>query len=139
LKITIKNLQKKVPVYPARIKKSILRAIKQEGLKKQGEITVSFVNDRLISKLNQRYLKKKYPTDVLAFNMAESPKSKNMLADIIVSADTALRNARIYGTSAPYELSLYSIHGLLHLLGYNDQAPKERLLMRKKELKYAHP
>ncbi|MFA5177849.1 MAG: rRNA maturation RNAse YbeY, partial [Candidatus Omnitrophota bacterium] len=65
MKITIKNLQKKVPIYPARIKKSILRALKDEGLKKQGEITVSFVSDKLIAKLNFKYLKKKKPTDVL--------------------------------------------------------------------------
>ncbi|MDD5196409.1 MAG: rRNA maturation RNase YbeY [Candidatus Omnitrophota bacterium] len=139
MKIIIKNLQKKVPICPARIKKSILRALEQEGPKKQGEITVSFVSDKLISKLNFKYLKKKQPTDVLAFNLTDKPNSKKMLADIVVSVDTALRNARIYKTSAAYELNLYSIHGLLHLLGYTDHTLKGKPLMRKKESKYAHP
>jgi probable rRNA maturation factor len=139
LKITIKNLQKKVPIYPARIKRSILRALKDEGLKKQGEITVSFVSDRLIAKLNFKYLKKKQATDVLAFDLTDRWKSKNMFADIIISVDTALRNARFYKTSADYELKLYSIHGLLHLLGYDDHSLKDSLLMRKKEFRYAHP
>jgi probable rRNA maturation factor len=139
LKIIIKNLQKKVPIYPARIKKSILRVLKQEGPKKQGEIIVSFVNDRLIAKLNLRYLKKKQPTDVLAFNLAGGLNSKKMLADIVVSADTALRNARTYQTSVADELNLYSIHGLLHLLGYTDHTLKGKSLMRKKESQYAHP
>ncbi|MDD2928022.1 MAG: rRNA maturation RNase YbeY [Candidatus Omnitrophica bacterium] len=139
MKITIKNLQKKVPIYPARIKKSILRALEQEDPKKEGEITVSFVSDKLISKLNFKYLKKKQPTDVLAFNLADKADSKKILADIVVSADTALRNARIYKTSAADELNLYSIHGLLHLLGYTDHTLKNKSLMQKKESKYVHP
>ncbi|MDD2680206.1 MAG: rRNA maturation RNase YbeY [Candidatus Omnitrophica bacterium] len=108
-------------------------------MEKQGEITVSFVSDRLIAKLNYKYLQKKYPTDVLAFNMTDGPKAKNMLADIIVSVDTAKRNAAIYKTSVAYELNLYAIHGLLHLLGYTDHTLKGRSLMHRRELKYVHP
>jgi len=84
-------------------------------------------------------LKKKKPTDVLAFDLTDRWKSKKMFADIIISVDTALRNARFYKTSAAYELKLYSIHGLLHLLGYDDHSLKDSLLMRKKEFQYAHP
>ena len=140
LKIIIKNLQKKIPIYPARIKKSILKALKNEGLNKQGEITVSFVSDRLILKLNSKYLNKFTPTDVLAFNLTQGCSgSKDMLADIIVSVETALRNAKAYKTTVSYELNLYAIHGLLHLLGYADRSLKDIKVMRKKELEYVNP
>jgi len=95
------------------------------------------VNDKLISGLNFKYLKQNTPTDVLSFNLAAHPGS--ILGEIIVSAETAMRNSRIYQTSASYEMSLYSVHGCLHLLGYNDNNPKNRKIMRKKESNYVHP
>jgi len=136
LKITIINLQKKIPIYPARIKKSILKALKNEGVKGT-EITVSFVTDRAISRLNLKYLGKNNPTDVLAFNLADDQKS--ITGDIIISAETAQRNSRIYKTSSQYELNLYSVHGCLHLLGYDDNNPKNTKIMRRKEILYANP
>jgi len=134
VKITISNLQKK-PIYPLRTKKSILRALRGEGVKR-GEITVTFVNDRLIKKLNQKYLRKNRATDVLAFDLAGD---KAVNGDIIVSADTALRNSRAYGTSAAYEQTLYAVHGCLHLLGYKDNNPGNAKIMRRKESSYANP
>jgi len=137
LKIIIKNLQKKIPIYPTRIKKSILKALKNEGVSK-GEITVSFVSDLQIAKLNSKYLKFNNPTDVLAFNLAFDFKKNDILADIIVSAETAMRNSKIYKTTPSYELNLYSVHGVLHILGYDDHSPAKRMLMRKKEASYVN-
>ena len=136
LKITIRNLQKKIPIYPDRIKKSILKVFRNEGVK-EGEITVSFVSDRVISKLNLKYLNENKPTDVLAFNL--EGKKEALDGDIIISAQTAKRNSRIYNTSFSYELNLYSVHGCLHLLGYDDDNPKNSKIMRRKESQYANP
>ena len=61
------------------------------------------------------------------------------MADIVVSADTAIRNAKIYNTTPRQEILLYAIHGILHILGYNDSNPKQRMIMRKKESLYGHP
>ena len=135
MEITIRNLQKKIPIHPLRIKKSILKALKKEGVSK-GEITVSFVNDKAISRLNSRYLKENKPTDVLSFDLAANSKEKIIVGDIIVSADTARSNSRIYKTSLNYELNLYALHGCLHLLGYDDNNPENRKIMRKKESLY---
>jgi probable rRNA maturation factor len=137
LKITIKNLQKKIPVNPTRIKKAIHNALDREGAKLSGEITVCFITDKEIEKLNAKYLRHRFPTDVISFNISDDPK--NLLADIAVSADTAVRNAKIYKTTPERELSLYVIHAVLHLLGYDDQTLKQIALMRKKESEYAHP
>lgn len=139
VKIFIRNLQKKIPVYPAGIKKSIFKALVNEGVKK-GEITVSFVNDKQIARLNSKYLKISSPTDVLSFNLALGlTKPDAILADIIVSAETAMRNSKIYKTTPSYELNLYSVHGLLHILGYDDHSRMKRITMRKKESSYVNP
>ncbi len=138
VRITIRNLQKRVLVHPQRIKEIINKTLKKENVKGKVEINICFISDTLIRKLNKKYLKKDSPTDVLAFNMT-NPKDKNTLyADILVSTDTALRNARVFKTTPSYELSLYSVHGLLHLLGYDDHSLKNQKIMRKKEFKYAY-
>jgi probable rRNA maturation factor len=93
-------------------------------VEKPGEIIISFVNDRFIKKLNSKYLSENRPTDVLAFAGA--------CADIIISADTAARNAKIYKTHPQYELCLYAVHGILHLLGYEDRTRRQRDRMQKK-------
>lgn len=130
VQITIKNFQKKIPVYPKRIKKTILKILSKEGFKKSGAITVCFVNEREIKKLNLEYHHKNAPTDVLTFDL-KTPGTP--LADIVVSTDAAIQNAKSFKTTPFYELNLYVIHGILHLLGYDDKTKKDRAIMYKKE------
>ena len=139
VRITILDRQNKILVNPEKIKKLISNVLKLEKTKNKGELTISFTTDALIRKLNKKYLKKNAPTDVLAFDISNPKEKEHLRADIIVSTDTALRNAKEFNTTPFYELNLYSIHGLLHLLGYDDHSSKNRKLMRKKELKYVHP
>lgn len=111
-----------------------------EGLKKSGEITVYFVNDKKIQKLNHKFLKEDYATDVLSFDI--SLNNKEIMADIVISTDTAIRNAKAFGTTPLYEAHLYVIHGLLHLFGYDDRTKKQKQLMHKREravIKNAYP
>jgi probable rRNA maturation factor len=138
VKIIIKNFQKKVPICPTRIKKVILKAFSQEALKKTGDITICFVTDKKIRELNLRYLGRNKPTDVLTFDNTSPLDNTYMFADIIISTDTAMRNAKIFKTPPPDELNLYAVHGALHLLGYDDHTPKQRKLMRQKEEEYVH-
>ena len=138
VKIIIKNLQKKIPVYPARIKKSILKVFASESNTVKGEVTFCFVNDSLIRKLNRKYLSKDVATDVLAFDISSINNPKVMIADIIISTDAAIRNSKIFRTKVLAELNRYCVHGVLHLLGYNDSTIKERLAMRKKEDSYVY-
>ncbi|MDD5565614.1 MAG: rRNA maturation RNase YbeY, partial [Candidatus Omnitrophica bacterium] len=127
LKIIIKNLQKKIPINPTRIKRLALSAVSRGDLHKTGELTVCFVNDSQIQTLNSRFLKIKKPTDVLAFKL--NAKNEKFRADIIISAETALRNATEFGTSPFFELSLYVAHGILHLRGYDDKTAKGKKQM----------
>jgi probable rRNA maturation factor len=134
LKVTIKNLQKRIELHPQKINRLIRKALREEGADLSGELNVIFVNDKGIQKLNRRYHKRNTATDVLAFNL--TGRSKIFLADIIISTDTAIRNAKVYHTRPDNEAALYAIHGLLHLLGYQDSTTKERSIMRRKEDKY---
>jgi rRNA maturation RNase YbeY len=80
--------------------------------------------------LNKKFLNIDGTTDVLAFGI---PDCRGLLhADIAVCIDEAQRNARAYATSLKYELELYALHGLLHILGYKDKTLKQRKTMQSK-------
>ena len=138
MKITIKNFQKKVPIYPKRIKNTILKVFSGEGVKKSGEITVCFIDDKKIKGLNRKFLHRYIATDVLAFDLSGEGNKKVMFADIAISTEAAIRNAKVFKVTPLYELSLYVIHGVLHLLGYRDRSVKQKIIMRKKEKKYVN-
>lgn len=126
------NLQKKIPVSPKRIKETVLRTFASEGVKKSGAITVCFINDKRIRQLNLRFFGRNRPTDVIAFDFGPGDPGDEALAEIAVSTDTAIANAEIFKTSAVYELYLYVVHGILHILGYEDKNLKERAKMQRK-------
>lgn len=130
IQITVKNLQKKVSINPRKIKKVILGALSLEGINKSLEITVCFLNDKQIRELNLMYLGRDRPTDVIVFNTGDSRDKDKLLVDIAISSDTALRNGRIFKTAALYELYLYVVHGVLHILGYDDENEKQRKMMQ---------
>lgn len=94
-----------------------------------------FVNDQRITALNHRYLGKKSPTDVLAFDLRSGPDAL-LIADIVVSTDTAAVQSRVFHTSVLFEVYLYIVHGLLHIIGYDDSTPKEkrRMNMRARQI-----
>lgn len=132
LKITIRNLQNSLPIDHLRIKKIVLGVLASQSAIKAGEITVTFVNDTQIRKLNSGYIGRNEPTDVLSFDLSLDPK-REIFADIVVSTDTAIRNSSLFKTTPMNEVYLYVIHGILHLIGFNDKNKKDRLIMRKKE------
>ncbi len=94
-----------------------------------------FVSNPKIKALNKKYLKRNHATDVLAFDLSDGalPAKKHLQGDIIISTDAVIANARKFKTSLRYELALYIVHGILHLLGYDDHAAKDITRMRKKE------
>jgi len=101
------------------------------------------VTGRKIKALNKKYLHRDYSTDVLAFDLSQdfTPKGKKnkrikiITGEVIISADTALKNSVLYRTTPKEEIMLYVIHGILHLLGHDDSSRKGKHLMRLKEQK----
>ncbi|MFA4854208.1 MAG: rRNA maturation RNase YbeY [Candidatus Omnitrophota bacterium] len=136
MKITVKNLQNKLLISPVKIKKLILKVLKGEGIKESGYINICFADDPLIKKFNLKFLKTNSSTDVLAFNLNNNLENKILLADIMISTDTAIKNSRKFNTKPEYELMLYLTHGILHILGYDDRDKTQKKQMREKEIEY---
>ena len=101
-----------------------------------GEISILVVDDPEIEKLNQQYLNRHGPTNVIAFAMREgefSHVTPNLLGDVVISADTAAREAQDCGISPGRRFDELLIHGILHLFGYNheDSADEARRMEEK--------
>jgi probable rRNA maturation factor len=93
-------------------------------------------NDAEIQKLNATYRDVDAPTDVLAFAMREGTDgdlNSEILGDVVISIQTAERQAEEYGHSVEAELSLLVIHGILHLLGYDHAEKDEAQIMQEKQ------
>lgn len=88
------------------------------------QLTIVLVDDATIAKLNVQYHATSGPTDVLSFDYGEGQ------GELIISVECVVRHARRFHTTPARELMLYVVHGILHLHGYNDQAPNDRRCMR---------
>jgi probable rRNA maturation factor len=122
---------------PARLRslKGVLRrAARQALLDHQVEsyaLSLSFVDDERISRLNKEFLGRSGPTDVIAFDLSEKGLPFERVGDIYVSLDTAQANSKNLGVSLDQELLRLVIHGVLHILGYSDERSPDELRMRK--------
>jgi len=101
------------------------------------ELTVTLCNDAEIHRLNRDYRGKDRPTDVLAFAMREGPRipgDEAVLGDVVISLETAARQARDHRVSAAEEVRMLLIHGVLHLLGYDhERSPADARRMKAQE------
>jgi probable rRNA maturation factor len=106
--------------------------LEQEGVA-NAKIGLAFVGDSRMHELNKRYLAHDYPTDVLTFPMG---RGKTLEGEVVVSTEYAARECVQYDWPAEMEASLYVVHGLLHLCGYDDadDAGADRMEARQKEL-----
>jgi probable rRNA maturation factor len=90
----------------------------------EAEISILIVDDQQIAQLNHQYLNREGPTNVIAFPMRQGPFSDiapNLLGDVVISADTAQREAKSAGISMQDRFDQLLIHGTLHLLGYDHE------------------
>jgi probable rRNA maturation factor len=134
------------------VARAVLRA---EGVR-ACDLEIAVVGDAEIAVLNQRYLSHRGPTDVLSFDLSDEPAAgrgeaavgrtrrarrrsfdRGLMGQVIVSADTARRSAARLGHSIWAELALYVIHGLLHLLDYDDLAEPARTRMHARQRQLA--
>jgi probable rRNA maturation factor len=96
------------------------RALEVLGLNKV-ELSIVLVSDAQIRRLNKLYRNKDKPTDVLSFPIGEKVEGWLILGDIVISVDTARRQAQGLGYSLEEELKRLLVHGLVHLLGYDHE------------------
>ncbi len=140
MKIRIANRQKRTKIDSRRIRGNVIRLLRLIGCAEK-EISISFVDDETIRLLNRQYLRLDKPTNVLSFSLEEGECGKvnpGLLGDIVISVDTALRDAKQGGFTLEEEILFLIIHGLLHLTGYEhvgtSRANALKMKKREKEL-----
>ncbi len=109
-----------------------LEKILKDANYKDPRINIIFTTDAVMRDLNYRYLNNDYETDVISFCLEEDP----LEGEVYISVGTALKNSLEYNTTCTQELTRYAIHGVLHLIGYNDKTKKEKEIMTEKEDMY---
>lgn len=107
-----------------------LRLVASSEVKKLGDINIIFCSDNYILDVNMKYLQHDYFTDIITFDYCEG----NVLnGDLFISVDSVSENASYYGTEFPDELKRVMVHGILHLIGYDDHSEEDIKVMRSKE------
>ena len=110
-----------------------LKMVIESEIKKPGAISIIFCSDNYILDVNMKYLQHDYFTDIITFDYCEG----NVVSgDLFISIDSVRENARFYGTEFKDELDRVMVHGVLHLLGYDDHTPEDIAVMRDKENYY---
>jgi probable rRNA maturation factor len=99
------------------------------------EISLAFVDDATIHRLNKQFLQHDEPTDVLSFPLSD-PSAKKLSGELVIGAETAKARADEMGHDVQAELALYAIHGLLHLCGCDDHKADDAAAMRERERHY---
>lgn len=109
---------------------SWLKSVVKSENKSIGKISVILVDDNYLLDVNVKYLKHNYFTDIITFNYNQG---LNISGDLYISIDTIKSNAEFYDTNFKNELLRVIVHGVLHLLGYNDSNESEQIIIRDKE------
>ena len=117
----VENLQRRVRVSAPRLRRTAARALRAVGRARR-RVHVTVVDDRAIRRLHARHLGEDTATDVLAFELG-GPDPARLLGEVIVSAQTAARQARRLRVPVALELDLLVVHGILHLAGHDDHEP----------------
>lgn len=128
------------------VSKVLTHAAKEEGLSGEVEVSVTFMSDEEIQVVNAEYRGIDKPTDVISFALEEMIEGEvaiiteqdmpTVLGDIIISVDTAKRQAMEYGHTVDREIGFLALHGFLHLLGYDHMKAEDEVKMfgRQKEI-----
>ena len=145
VRVMITNNQKKIKVPTGirlLIRKCCTAVLEEENFGENAEVSVSFVDDEQIRKLNLEFRNIDNSTDVLSFPLGENDNydynietEAYMLGDIVISLQTATRQAEIYGHTLEREIGFLTVHSMLHLLGYDhvNDSLGERMMREKEE------
>lgn len=132
MEIQINNLQDKIEINDG-VRELITEVVKEveqsEGVKAR-EVSIALVDNEYIKELNAEYRGLDEPTDVLSF-----PLGEEMLGDIIISLERAKSQAEDYNHSWDREVGFLTVHGMLHLLGYDHKEKEAKEEMRNREEK----
>ncbi len=143
VRVTITDRQKKVKI-PSGLRMLIRRAciavLREEKFQGDAEVSVTFVDNNQIRRLNAKFRDKDSATDVLSFPMGENGEydlnpstGAKLLGDVVLSMEKAAEQAQEYEHSFEREVCYLTVHSMLHLLGYDHMISEEKAVMRMKE------
>jgi probable rRNA maturation factor len=133
-KIKVASPQELVDIDRGRMRQAVQVVLDGEN-EPEAEISLAFVDNPTIHRLNQRYLQHDEPTDVLSFPLSE-PGARKLQGELVIGVEVAQAQALERGHDVHAELALYVIHGVLHLCGYDDHGDREAAVMRERERHY---
>ena len=107
--------------------------VAESEIKRIGDINIIFCSDPYILDVNLKYLQHDYFTDIITFDYCEG---KTLSGDLFISIDSVRENSIFYGTEFIDELHRVIVHGVLHLIGYDDHCDDDIKVMRSKENYY---
>ena len=110
-----------------------LKLVAESEIRRIGDISIIFCSDNYILDVNQKYLQHDYFTDIITFDYCEGDR---LSGDLFISIDSVRENALEYGTDFSDELNRVMVHGILHLIEYDDHTEEDIAMMRKKENYY---
>jgi rRNA maturation RNase YbeY len=110
-----------------------LRLVAESEIRRMGDVSIIFCSDNHILDINLKYLQHDYFTDIITFDYCEGEK---ISGDLFISVDSVRENAALYGTTFEDELNRVMVHGILHLIGYDDHTKAQQKVMREKENYY---
>lgn len=134
IRISVASPQEVVPLDYSALKAAARTVLECEGVA-DAKVTLAFVDNTHIHRLNKQFLDHDEPTDVLTFPYS-APGAKKLEGEVIIGAEIAREYAADRGHAAELELLLYVIHGCLHLCGYSDTDTASATEMRVKEREY---
>jgi probable rRNA maturation factor len=135
-RIKIASPQEVVPLDRARLREVAKVVLEGEGVA-AASVSLAFVDNPTVHRLNKQFLDHDEPTDVLTFPLS-GPGAKTLEGEVVIGAEVARAAAADRGHDEQAELCLYVVHGLLHLCGYDDTTPGEARKMRERERHYLH-
>jgi rRNA maturation RNase YbeY len=121
------------PFKEKRLTSRWLKFVAESEAKRLGDVAVIFCSDNYILDVNIKYLQHDYYTDIITFDYCEGNR---LSGDLFISVDSVRENASFYGTEFADELNRVIVHGLLHLIGYDDHSEEDIAVMRAKENYY---
>ena len=116
-----------------RLNNQWLRLVAESEIRRIAELNIIFCSDNYILDINQRFLQHDYFTDIITFYYCEGDR---LSGDLFISVDSVRENSLEYGSTFEEELDRVMVHGLLHLIGYDDHSEEDIRTMRSKENYY---
>ncbi|EFK96884.1 conserved hypothetical protein [sediment metagenome] len=110
-----------------------IKSVVQEKNRKTGDISFVFCTDDYLLEINKQYLNHDTLTDIITFDYSKENPQQAISGDIFISIERVKENAKKFNKTFENELNRVMIHGVLHLLGYGDKTPKDKVEMTRQE------